>query len=369
MAIDRRQQSAGTSTGLVTILPVESAGAGMPLLHAEAQFVASLAGRSSRTVATYQTALGRLHEFLESTGVTPGDVRTADFRGDLLERFYLWLARIYGRDDRFTIATYVAGTRAFLRFCARRHLLASDVIFEELLDNVREVMGRVPYRTPRIDQRLVLIVTHVDGLPLPAADQYGGQLYQELLRDRALLRTLFTTGMRREEVANLTRADVQDGHARQALITGKGRKERIVFFDDQALAAIRAYLDARADRLPGLFLRHDLGRGRVPGPGGRRWRLSPKGVWEIVKRYAAAVGVEATTHDFRHAKASVMLNRGAKLSEVQDILGHASPETTKKIYAHYEVSHLRDVFERYSASAEELAEALEEPPAPAEISR
>jgi site-specific recombinase XerD len=68
--------------------------------------------------------------------------------------------------------------------------------------------------------------------------------------------------------------------------------------------------------------------------------------------------VRATTHDFRHAKASTMLNRGAKLSEVQDILGHASPETTKRIYAHYEVSHLREAFDRFSASPEELAEAL-----------
>jgi site-specific recombinase XerD len=218
----------------------------------------------------------------------------------------------------------------------------------------------VPYRTPRIDQRLVLIVTHVDGLQLPTGEQYGGAARLELLRDRALVRTLFTTGMRREEVANLSRSDVQDGRARQALITGKGNKERVVFFDDQALAAIRAYLEARADRLSPLFLRHDLGRGKHAGPGGRRWRLSPKGVWDVVKRHAATVGVDATTHDFRHAKASVMLNRGAKLSEVQDILGHASPETTKKIYAHYEVSHLRDVFERYSATAEELAEALDD---------
>jgi site-specific recombinase XerD len=232
------------------------------------------------------------------------------------------------------------------------------VPFEELRDNVREVMGRVPYRTPRIDRRLVLIVTHVDGLELPSADLYGGAARLEVLRDRALVRTLFTTGMRREEAANLTRADVQDGHARQALITGKGSKERLVFFDDLALAAIRAYLEARADRWPSLFLRHDLGRGKQPGPGGRRWRLSPKGVWDVVRRHAATVGVDASPHDFRHAKASVMLNRGAKLSEVQDILGHASPETTKKIYAHYEVSHLRDVFDRYSASAEELAEAL-----------
>ena len=164
--------------------------------------------------------------------------------------------------------------------------------------------------------------------------------------------------MRRQEVTRLNRQDIQEGQARQALITGKGDKERLVFFDEPALAAIRAYLEARADPHAPLFLRHDLGRGKAPGPGGRRWRLSPKGVWDVVKRHAAAVGVRASTHDFRHAKASVMLNRGAKLSEVQDILGHASPETTKRIYAHYEVSHLRDVFDRFSATAEELAENL-----------
>ena len=59
------------------------------------------------------------------------------------------------------------------------------------------------------------------------------------------------------------------------------------------------------------------------------------------------IGVNASPHDFRHDKASVMLNQGAKLSEVQDILGHASPETTKKIYAHYETAHLREAFDRY----------------------
>jgi site-specific recombinase XerD len=364
MAIRGTERPISRAATVGALAPDDRAEPGTTLRVAEERFVASLVGRSPRTAATYRTALGRLHEYLVSAGQDVEQASTTEIRPDLLERFYLWLTRVYGRDDRFTVATYVAGVRAFLRFCARRHLLAPDVSFEELRDNVREVMGRVPYRTPRIDQRLVLIVTHVDGLELPPADRAAGQARLELLRDRALIRTLFTSGMRREEVASLTRADVQDGHARQALITGKGSKERIVFFDDQALAAIRAYLEARADRLAPLFLRHDLGRGRQPGPGGRRWRLSPKGVWDVVKRYAAAVGVDATTHDFRHAKASVMLNRGANLSEVQDILGHASPETTKKIYAHYEVSHLRDVFDRYSASAEELAEALEDPPRP-----
>ncbi len=72
----------------------------------------------------------------------------------------------------------------------------------------------------------------------------------------------------------------------------------------------------------------------------------------VVKQYAAAVGVNASPHAFRHDKASVLLNQGAKLSEVQDILGHASPETTKKIYAHYETAHLREAFDRFSVPPE-----------------
>ncbi|HEX6489921.1 MAG TPA: tyrosine-type recombinase/integrase, partial [Gaiellaceae bacterium] len=69
-----------------------------------------------------------------------------------------------------------------------------------------------------------------------------------------------------------------------------------------------------------------------------------------------AVGVDVSPHDFRHTKATTLLNAGAKLSEVQDLLGHASPETTKKIYAHYELSHLREAFDRFSIPAEVLAE-------------
>ena len=330
---------------------------GPTLPDAEAQFLASLVGRSPRTASTYRTALGRFREFLEADGQDPTVLPTGSFPPNVLARFYTWLVRVYGRDERFTVVTYVAGVRAFFRFLARRRLLAPELSFEELRDNLREVMGRTAYRTPRIDRRLALIVTYVDNLELPPAGKAHGQARLELLRDRALIRTLFGTAMRREEVSRLDRADVQDGHARQAIVTGKGDKERLVFFDDAALAAIRAYLEARADGHTPLFLRHDRGRGR-PGPSGRRYRLSPQSVWGVVKKHAAAVGVRASTHDFRHAKASVMLNRGAKLSEVQDILGHASPETTKRIYAHYEVSHLREVFDRFSATAEELADDL-----------
>ncbi len=84
-------------------------------------------------------------------------------------------------------------------------------------------------------------------------------------------------------------------------------------------------------------------------------RLSPQSVWGVVKKYAALAGVEATTHHLRHLKARTLLNNGAQLSEVQDLLGHASPETTKRIYAQYTTQRLREAFDRFSRSPEAVA--------------
>jgi site-specific recombinase XerD len=321
------------------------------------QFLDSLGGKSPRTYATYQTGLARFRLFLVARGKLES-WGPETLGPTLLEEFYGWLIREYGRERRPTVATYSAGLRAFVRFLARRGLLASGVSYEQMRENVREVMGRATYKTPRIDRRLPTLVTHVMALPIPPPRERGGVRRLELLRDQALMLTLFCTGMRRDEVAHLDRFDVQDGHDDRALITGKGEKERVVFFDAQTQAAIRAYLEARADTLAPLFLRHDNHRGKAAGHGGERWRLSAQSVWSIVKRYAKIVGIPATTHHFRHSKASVLLNRGASLSEVQDILGHASPDTTKRIYAHYQTQHLRDAFDRYSASAEELVAEL-----------
>jgi site-specific recombinase XerD len=322
-------------------------------------FQESLIGKSPRTRTTYATGLGRFVEFLESQHIDPRQSSIDRFNDDVLERFYAWMVKQYGRDRRFTITTYLAGTRAFFRFLVRRRLAPPDLQFERMRDNLREVVGRIPYKTPRIDQRLPVLVNYVNSIPLPDPAERHGQARLELLRDRALMRTLFCTGMRREEVARMDRHDIQDGHANQALITGKGDKERIVFFDDDTLGAIQEYLRARADSYMPLFLRHDVARGK-PSPSGLSYRLSTQSIWKIVHRYGNACGISVSPHDFRHTKASTMLNRGAKLSEVQDILGHASPETTKRIYAHYETSHLRDVFDRFSASPEELLDRLPE---------
>src|SRR5207247_8315530 len=135
-------------------------------------------------------------------------------------------------------------------------------------ENVAAVMGRGSYKTPRIDRSLPMLVTHVMNLPGPGPTERNGVKRLELLRDRALLLTLFCTGMRRDEVARLDRLDVEDGGADRALITGKGEKERVVFFDEKTQAVIRAYLQARHDTPAPALFRHDHRR-RTPAGHGR----------------------------------------------------------------------------------------------------
>jgi site-specific recombinase XerD len=330
---------------------------GLLLPEAEALFRSSLVAKSPRTTDTYASSLRRFEEYLSEHDLDPNSVRVADLGETVLAEFQAWLIRGYGREDRATVATYVAGVRAFFRFLSQRHLLAPDVSFEAIREHARQAMARVPYRAPRVDARLPLVVLYVKSVPLPDPEKQR-RAYFEVLRDRAIILTLFATGMRREEIARLDRADVEDGYATQAIIRGKGDRERVVFFSDEAREALRAYLKARMDEYVPVFIRHDRARGRPRGRGSN-FRLSPLSVWATVKKYSRLAEVPISTHDFRHAKATVLLNQGAKLSEVQDILGHASPETTKKIYAHYEVAHLRAAFDRYSLSAEELAERLQ----------
>ena len=137
------------------------------------QFLTSLAGKSPRTYLTYESGLARFREFLQSRGELEAWQPEA-LHPNTLEAFYGWLIRRHSRQRRATVATYSSGVRAFVRFVARRGRLRVGVTYEQMRDNVREVMGRSSYKTPRIDRRLPLLVTHVLDLPLPAPTERRG---------------------------------------------------------------------------------------------------------------------------------------------------------------------------------------------------
>lgn len=321
----------------------------------EASFLDELIAKSPETRRNYGTAVHAFREFLAARrGATWARASPADLDANVLKDFYLWMVKRRGRERLNTIGTYTVGATAFVRFLSRNGHLAPEASLESMREHLAAVRQKAPYRSPRIDGSLPLLVFYVMSIPEPPAAERRGQKRLEVLRDRALVLLLFTSGIRRLEAARANRNDCDDGRADRLVVFGKGDKERVAFLDAPTQAAIRAYLDARADEWRPLFLRHDNRRG-APGRQGDSWRLDPSSIWRVVKLHARAAGVPASTHHLRHLKATTLLNRGAALDQVQDLLGHASPETTKKVYAHYTTAHLREAFDRFSASAEELA--------------
>lgn len=157
------------------------------------------------------------------------------------------------------------------------------------------------------------------------------------LRDRAVLELLYSSGLRIGELAAL---DLGDVDAQEALVKvrGKGKKERIVPVGRMALAAVLAYLPERSGvkrRSEALFLNKDGGR------------LSERSIRRLVVRYAREFGIEGRIgpHTLRHTFATHLLQDGADLREIQELLGHSSLSTTQK-YTHLDVRHLIDVYDR-----------------------
>ena len=224
------------------------------------EFFQTLAGRtvSPRTISTYQTGMRRWAEFLRcelgARVYGTDDIYVNQLPENVLEQFYLWLVE-HHRAVSSTVLTYLAGARSFMRFLDNRRLLAPDVLHSQMCQKLQDVLELPPYSKPRIDRDIPLILEHIDAVQLPESSPRTQRKRLELLRNRALLHTLFSTGLRRAETAALNRTNVDDGWARQSLVTGTGDKERVVFFGDDALLAIRAYLNERADSYLPLFLR------------------------------------------------------------------------------------------------------------------
>ena len=317
--------------------------------QAIANFLQAIRAKSPATRNTYATGLNAFRGYLESLDVDPGRASVGELPRRCLEEFYLHLVDEHGRRRLATVDTYLSGLRVFLRYLAGEELIP-HISLERSYAQLRRVKVPKTYRTPRVNSGLAVVVETAN------RTRPGRDPEIRILRDRAILNTLYSTGMRRTEVASLNRGDVQAGNRGEAIITGKGDRQRVVFFDRDTLAHIAAYLDLRDDNYEPLFIKHFVTGS--PGPRGKHLRLSPQSIWLTVKRYAQIAGVSASTHDFRHLKATTLLERGADLSQVQDLLGHASPDTTKKIYAHYSVQHLRSAFDRYS---QPLSEALRRP--------
>jgi site-specific recombinase XerD len=159
------------------------------------------------------------------------------------------------------------------------------------------------------------------------------------LRDRAVLETLFSTGLRVSELCSLSRSlDLARG---EVSVRGKGEKVRVVFFSPRTRTAITAYLKARSDTDEALFV--SVGKkGNVVG------RITPRAVERLVDRAARVAGIpkHVHPHQLRHSFATDLLSNGADLRSVQELLGHANVSTTQ-VYTHLTNRTLRDIHSQF----------------------
>ena len=189
---------------------------------------------------------------------------------------------------------------------------------------------------PKISRRDIEVVEYADLeriLSAPPQNTLRG------LRDRAILETLFSTGLRVSELCALDRSINLDRG--EISVRGKGDKLRVVFLSDRAKKTIRAYLEKRSDAETALFISMEK-NGRVTG------RMIPRGVERVVERWGRAAGISRRIHphEFRHSFATDLLLNGADLRSVQELLGHANVSTTQ-VYTHLTNKELREVHEAF----------------------
>lgn len=280
-------------------------------------YLAYLEIERNRSVKTSENYDRHIRAFLQHSGARiPGDITE-----DAVRLFRRDLAR---RDlTKVTQGYYAIALRNFLKYLRKRDI---DVLSPDKIE------------LPKVEKRQIDPVDERD-LALLLAAEYDDGIRG--LRDRAMIETLFSTGMRLSELRSLDRT--LDFNRGELTIRGKGKKLRIVFLSDRARIAIQAYLKGRADAEDALF----VGVNRAEQVIGR---ISARGIQRIVDRQArrAGIGQKIHPHQLRHAFATDLLVNGADLRSVQELLGHESVATTQ-MYTHLTNKQLREVHEAFHA--------------------
>lgn len=287
------------------------------LIHEFINYLSVERGLAMNTLESYGRDLRQYSQYLQKDDESALDSVS---RGTILN--YLMHLQTQGKATA-TIARRLAALKAFYQFLVREKMIKSD--------------PTANLESPKLEKRLpkVLTVSEVERLlAQPNGAEAAG------LRDRAMLELLYATGLRVSELVSL---DVGDANLETGYIrcSGKGSKERVVPLGSLAIISCREYLTLGRKRLVkdrdelALFVNH------------HGHRLTRQGFWKIVKKYAddAKIEKEITPHTLRHSFATHLLENGADLRSVQEMLGHADISTTQ-IYTHVTKGRLKEVYAR-----------------------
>ena len=286
-------------------------------------------GCSPLSIQRYQHYLRRFHNWLSENSSVQ---KPEDISLELVRRYRLYLAHFHARDGlplvRVTQSYHIVALRAFLRYL----LVQRDIptLSPDKVELPKQSPRSIAFLNPEQIERL---------LSSPKIASNAG------LRDRTILETLFSTGLRVSELVNLNRDQI-DLERKEFGVKGKGNKLRVVFLSDTAAQWIERYLRTRKDNFKPLFIRYS---GKVDiRNNGERMRLTARSIQNIVSKYAKKSGlpIEATPHTLRHSFATDLLIGGADIRSVQEMLGHESIRTTQ-VYTHVTNRHLKEVHKAF----------------------
>ncbi len=297
------------------------------LMEAFIDYLRNQKGYSKHTVRNYHIDLKQFLDFLgareeltagEHTGLKPEAVNP------LIIREYL--GSLYGRLSRTTIARKLSAVRSFFLFLEKRGL--------------RRGNPAVDISTPKLEKYLPTYLPVDDVFRLLESREQKKPLD---LRNLAILEVLYSCGIRASELEGLNLSSI-DFDERLMSVIGKGNKERIVPIGRKALETVRNYLVAIQN------LRKKTGGLSQDAPlflNFRGGRLSTRSIGRILKKYAIASGLssEISPHSMRHSFATHLLDGGADLRSVQELLGHKNLSTTQK-YTHVSLDRLMEVYDK-----------------------
>ena len=295
--------------------------------------------QSRLTVRNYGHYLRRFAEYGKQHGIT----RPEDITLDTIRSFRLALNRMEadnGRNLKLVTQQYhVIALRAFLKYLIKRDV---KTLAPEKIE-----LAKTPSR-----EVSVLNAGEVSRL-IKAVEQEKSEILR--LRDRAILLTLFSSGVRISELTSLRTGGVNLERG-EFTVRGKGDKLRLAFLSPHAVTALKAYLKKRADNNPALFVSHTKVGNTVTKQmeahsapkDGKTIGLTQRSVQRMIKKYALIAGImhKVSPHTFRHSFATDLLQNGADIRSVQSLLGHASITTTQ-IYTHITNQGLRDVHRKF----------------------
>ncbi len=314
------------------------------LLRAFLAFLRLNRNASAHTVRAYEGDLSQFITYLAGQYqrprplILPSDITRPTIRG--------FLADLFRRgESRASAARKLAAVRAFLRYLRREGLIESD--------------PGLLVATPKREQKIPLHLEVDEMTRLLETPDTSGPLGR---RDRAILEVLYASGLRLGELVGLDLEDMNLG-SRMVRVMGKGRKERLVPFNQSATAAVRAWLPDREtlwrqatpdSGQPTAVSRQRTAASRRAGPNDeplflnyRGTRLSGRHVHRLVRHYVAACSLRfgISPHAIRHSFATHLLEAGADLRAIQELLGHVRLSTTQR-YTHLDATHLMDVYRR-----------------------